>query len=124
MFVVTILLIFKELRIWQFKHSERMNIMGLFGAPAWLRSAVLFRLAIVDALIASLLSFGTFVYLSSHSWVLKQFDNNNVKLEYFEIVDMKSLQPIEEGSQSNHIVACIAAYVENVRLIDNIILFS
>ncbi len=30
--VVTLLLIFKELRIWQYKHTERMTIMGLFGA--------------------------------------------------------------------------------------------
>lgn len=55
----------------------------------------------------------------------KQFDKNkNVKLEYFEIVDMNTLQPVEKWDRSNYIVACIAAYVENVRLIDNIILFS
>ena len=61
--VITILLIFKELRIWQFQHNERMSIMGLFGAPTWLRSAVLFRLAIVDALIASAISFVLFLLL-------------------------------------------------------------
>lgn len=54
-----------------------------------------------------------------------QFENNkNVKLEYFEIVDMTTLQPVANWGQSKQIVACIAAYVENVRLIDNIILFS
>jgi len=37
--VVTILLIAKELKIWQFKHAERMSIMGLFGAPNSLQSS-------------------------------------------------------------------------------------
>lgn len=84
MFVVTILLIFKELKIWQFKHNERMSIMGLFGAPTWLRSAVLFRLSIVDALIASALAFGLFSYMSSSAWVLSQFDYIGIKIVIFD----------------------------------------
>ena len=82
--VVTVLLIFKELRIWQFKHNERMSIMGLFGAPVWLRSAVLFRLAIVDAFIASALSFLIFSYLSSMPWVLEQFSNIGIHVVVFD----------------------------------------
>ena len=58
--VVTIFLIAKEMRIWQFKHSERMNIMGLFGAPVWLRSAVLFRLAIVDLIVVNFCDYTLF----------------------------------------------------------------
>ena len=84
MFVVTILLIFKELRIWQFKHNERMSIMGLFGAPTWLRSAVLFRLSIVDALVASALAFVLFSYISSSGWVLEQFDYIGIKIVIFD----------------------------------------
>lgn len=61
-FTVTLLLILKEMRIWQFQHHERMSIMAMFGAPMWMRSAVLFRLAIVDAILASLLAIGTFAY--------------------------------------------------------------
>ncbi len=84
--IVTTLLILKELRIWQFKHNERMSIMGLFGAPVWLRSAVLFRLAIVDALISSVLIFLVFIYISSNKWVLAQFENINIKVEIFNLV--------------------------------------
>jgi len=84
--LVTTLLIFKELKIWQFQHSERMSIMGLFGAPIWLRSAVLFRLAIVDALIASLLAFVTFTYLSSSQWILKQFNNIGIEVVVFDAI--------------------------------------
>jgi len=83
-FIVTLLLIFKELRIWQFKHNERMSIMGLFGAPTWLRSAVLFRLAIVDALIASMLAFVLFTLLSSSEWVLQQFQNIGISVVVFD----------------------------------------
>ena len=86
-FVVTVLLIFKELRIWQYKHNERMSIMGLFGAAVWLRSAVLFRLAIVDALIASLLAFGIFTYISSSVWVREQFSNIGINIVIFNQVN-------------------------------------
>lgn len=46
------------------------------------------------------------------------------KLEYFEIVDMYTLKPLTTWAQSSNVIACIAVYVGNVRLIDNIILFS
>jgi len=48
----------------------------------------------------------------------------NTKLEYFEIVDMYTLKPLTTWAQSSNVIACIAVYVGNVRLIDNIILFS
>lgn len=86
-FVVTILLIFKELRIWQFKHNERMSIMSLFGAPTWLRSAVLFRLAIVDALVATFISLVIFSYIASSSWVAEQFKTIGIKVELFDFVN-------------------------------------
>jgi len=86
-FIVTSLLILKELRIWQFKHSERMNIMGLFGAPVWLRSAVLFRLAIMDAVIATFVTFGIFVYLSTNSWLLSQFNSLEISVVIFNPIN-------------------------------------
>lgn len=92
MVIVTVLLIFKEMRIWQFQHTERMNIMGLFGAPAWLRSAVLFRLSIVDALIASVLSFIIFSMIESNGWILEQFKTIGIDVELFDpITDFLTL---------------------------------
>jgi len=85
--LVTILLIFKELKIWQFKHSERMNIMGLFGAPIWLRSVVLFRLAIVDAIIASVLTFIMLSYFSVNQWVLEQFRSVDIEVVIFDTLN-------------------------------------
>lgn len=43
-----------------------------------------------------------------------------LRLEYFEIVDGKSLQTIEDWSDSDYIVGCITVYCGDVRLIDNI----
>lgn len=86
-FLVTTLLIFKELRIWQFKHSERMSIMSIFGAPVWLRSAVLFRLAIVDAVIASILTFLIFIYVSSNAYILEQIENIGIHVVLFDVVN-------------------------------------
>ncbi len=48
----------------------------------------------------------------------------SMKLEYFEIVDMYTLKSIRTWAESKNVIACIAVYVGNVRLIDNIILFS
>ncbi|MCK9490824.1 MAG: cell division protein FtsX [Sulfurimonas sp.] len=86
-FVVTTLLIFKELRIWQFKHNERMSIMALFGAPIWLRSAVLFRLAIVDAIIAGIITFGLFIYISSSPLIKEQFENLSINIVVFDLIN-------------------------------------
>ena len=90
-FIVTILLILKELRIWQFMHNERMSIMGLFGAPIWLSSAVLFRLSIVDAVIASILTFILFSYIASSQWILEQFSNIGIEVVVFDKLEDFSL---------------------------------
>lgn len=42
------------------------------------------------------------------------------KLDYYEIVDDMTLQPVEFKDLSNGIIGCIAVYVGEVRLIDNI----
>lgn len=58
-------------------------------------------------------------------YVESQFrKSKNAKLEYFEIVDMYSLKPLKAWAESNNVIACTAVYIGDVRLIDNIILFS
>lgn len=82
-FVITILLIAKEMRIWQFKHAERMNIMALFGAPVMLRSAVLFRLAIIDAIIAASLIIISFSLIATNGWADQYFEDINIQVNIF-----------------------------------------
>lgn len=45
---------------------------------------------------------------------------DELEVEYFEIVDGFSLQPIKKWSDSEYIVGCITVYCGDVRLIDNI----
>lgn len=60
-----------------------MNIMGLFGAPVWLRSAVLFRLAIVDALISSAITAGLFYVISKTKFIKSQLSSIGIDIHIF-----------------------------------------
>lgn len=56
-------------------------------------------------------------------WVEKQFLNNKLlQLEYFVIADIETLKQIKRKSSKRKYRAFIAAYAEDVRLIDNIAL--
>lgn len=49
------------------------------------------------------------------------FENGGLQLEYFEVVDRFTLKSIEKITPQQEIALCIAAYLGEVRLIDNII---
>ena len=48
------MLVFKQMRIWLYEHKERIDIMALFGASFWLKSGVLYKMAIIDSVIATI----------------------------------------------------------------------
>ncbi|MEQ8323642.1 MAG: pantoate--beta-alanine ligase [Vicingaceae bacterium] len=55
--------------------------------------------------------------------VVDRFKNStDPRLEYFEIVDGETLEPVISAEAHSQIVALIAAYLGKVRLIDNLIL--
>ncbi len=47
-------------------------------------------------------------------------DAEGLRLEYFEIADGDTLQPVREWDESEYIVGCITVFCGDVRLIDNI----
>jgi pantoate--beta-alanine ligase len=47
-----------------------------------------------------------------------------LKSEYIEVVNKESLHPVDDWSESNELIVCVAVYDGPVRLIDNIALFS
>jgi pantoate--beta-alanine ligase len=56
-------------------------------------------------------------------WVESQFKNDpDFKFEYFDIVNAGTLQSINSWNEGEEMNACIAVFVGNVRLIDNIFL--
>ncbi|MCG8391390.1 MAG: pantoate--beta-alanine ligase [Cytophagales bacterium] len=50
------------------------------------------------------------------------FSKSDVALEYFEIVNASSLNPLQSTFANEPVALCIAAYVGEVRLIDNLII--
>lgn len=84
---VTSMLIFKEMRLWQFQHAQRMSIMALFGAPVWLRSAVLFRLAIVDAVLATALVCVAFFIVDQYGWMNNLLHTVGIQIQLFDFIN-------------------------------------
>lgn len=59
---------------------------------------------------------------STHDSVVEHLDAMPfLRVEYFEIVDARTLLPVEEWDESPEIVGCITVYCGEVRLIDNIL---
>lgn len=58
---------------------------------------------------------------ATHHTVVERLDAiPGMQVEYFEIVDARTLAPVEEWDESPWIVGCITVYCGKVRLIDNI----
>lgn len=65
--ILSVLLVSKQMRIWWYEHQERMAIMSLFGAPFWMKSVFLYKLAFFDSIISALLVSLLFWYLPYQS---------------------------------------------------------
>jgi pantoate--beta-alanine ligase len=50
-------------------------------------------------------------------------ENPYFRVEYTEVVDTDTLQPFEDWQDAKHAVVCVAVFIGQVRLIDNIILY-
>jgi cell division transport system permease protein len=63
--LVSFMLVYKQIVVWELEHSERMQIMALFGAPLMLRSGVLYKLGFINAIIAAIMIAAFFYYANS-----------------------------------------------------------
>jgi len=68
-FVTSVMLVFKQIEIWNLEHSERMYIMALFGAPLWMRTAILVKLSVIDTLISTILVYFVYLYLLNSDYL-------------------------------------------------------
>ena len=58
---------------------------------------------------------------ATHDMVVERLDAiPEMRVEYFEIVDARTLLPVEEWDESPEIQGCITVFNGKVRLIDNI----
>ena len=46
---------------------------------------------------------------------------DGLEVEYYEIVDGRTLLPVESWDQTDYVVGCVTVYCGEVRLIDNVI---
>jgi pantoate--beta-alanine ligase len=53
---------------------------------------------------------------------MRQFASTDFQPEYIEIVDGRTLLPLESFYDTDYAVVCAAVWLEKVRLIDNLIL--
>jgi len=83
------LLIIKQMEVWQLAHKNRMQIMEIFGAPLMLRSGVLFKMAFIDAIISTILTFVIFAYIKAKSASIETIkflkDDASVLLNFSDI---------------------------------------
>ncbi|MDD6055139.1 MAG: cell division protein FtsX [Helicobacter sp.] len=81
--LISMLLMFKQIEIWKFLHIERMEIMSLFGAPLWMRSRLLFRIATIDTIIATIIVGSGLFYVSKNATLLIFLQELGINIEIF-----------------------------------------
>ncbi|AFI04227.1 FtsX-like permease family protein [Helicobacter cetorum] len=64
-FALSVLLLLKQIRVWIYEYQECLEIMDLLGASMPFRNGFLFKMALIDSLIASLLTPIIMVYVVS-----------------------------------------------------------
>lgn len=70
--VIAILLISNQMSIWIYQHKERIEIMSFFGASSFSKNMVLYKMAIVDSILATFIVISLFYFLP-HFEILKKF---------------------------------------------------
>ncbi len=84
--IISVLLMFKQMKIWLLEHRERMAVMALFGAPFWMKSAVLYRLVIVDSFISTALVATTFIFFPTIEKVKDFAKSMNISVPEYNLL--------------------------------------
>ena len=91
---ISILLIIKQLQVWKLEHSERIYIMELFGAPFGLKSAILLRIAFIDAFISIFFIAGIIKYILNSDIYIHLINQLNITIEFSFLRDILILSSI------------------------------
>jgi cell division transport system permease protein len=81
--VTSLLLVLKQTQIWTYEHQERISVMNLFGASFWTKSAVLYKSAVMDSIIAVLLTVGVFTLMDNLAFVQSIFEELSINVPNF-----------------------------------------
>ncbi len=85
--VIVLLLIIKQAEVWIFEHKQRFEIMSILGAPFWMKSAMLYRVVVVDSVVSAVLVMSLFFYLSKNREFLSYFTNMGIRFPQVNIVN-------------------------------------
>ncbi|MCF6173501.1 MAG: ABC transporter permease [Campylobacteraceae bacterium] len=83
---ISVLLLFKQIRIWILEHEEKIKIMGYFGATYWMKSTFLYKLVFIDSILSSILVTLIFIILPKNTYIQEQLSALNVVLPQFYIL--------------------------------------
>lgn len=78
--LLSFVLFLKQMRIWLFEHTERVEIMCLFGASFWFRSLMLYRIVFIDCFIAFVLLLIFFTQVYSLEFIQESLKLINISL--------------------------------------------
>ena len=84
-------MIIKQAEVWIFEHKQRFEIMSILGAPFWMKSAMLYRVVIVDSIVSALLVVSLFFYLSKNREFLSYFSNMGIRFPQVNIINDSSI---------------------------------
>jgi cell division transport system permease protein len=84
--VISILLLFKQIRIWILEHEEKIQIMGYFGATFWMKSTFLYKLVLIDSVLSSFLVLLVFIFLPKNIFIQDQLNSLDIILPQFDII--------------------------------------
>lgn len=90
-FIVIVLgtmLILKQIRIWIFEHKERIEIMTLFGASFIYKSSKLYKMAIFDSIISSLVVAILFYILPDFEITKEILNTLNLQFIYINLFEL------------------------------------
>ena len=84
--LLSFVLFLKQMRIWLFEHTERIEIMCLFGAPFWFRSFMLYKVVLVDCLIAFVILLLFFTQIFDLFFVKESLNSSDISLPEINFV--------------------------------------
>lgn len=85
--ILSLMLMNKQIKIWIFEHKERLDVMTLFGASFFEKSISLYRLAIIDSIIATFLVTLFFCLLPLNHYFIALMQIINIKVNPISLSD-------------------------------------
>ncbi|RAX53180.1 hypothetical protein CCY99_06190 [Helicobacter sp. 16-1353] len=111
-FILSFLLMIKQIEVWRFEHSERMEIMTYLGAHSKFKNAPLYRLALIDSIISSLFVIILVLILSNNNKI-----NSIISMLGINIFSLKTFV-------LDYFILLFSAYVISMFSVFMVILFQ